>query len=125
VDIYRRLAVMRREEEILELEEELIDRFGDLSESVRNLLMVARSKVLASQVGVKNITGHAGGYKLQFHAEHSLRPETLVAIGREYQNRVKFSNADGFEIRLKTRISPAEPVNYLANLEEFLRRLRS
>jgi transcription-repair coupling factor (superfamily II helicase) len=124
VDIYRRLAAMRGEEEILELEEELIDRFGDLSESVRNLLMVARSKVLASQVGVKNITGHAGGYKLQFHAEHSLCPETLVAIGREYQNRVKFSNAGGFEIRLKTRISPAEPVNYLANLKEFLRRLR-
>lgn len=123
VDIYRRLASIRKLEEIFDMEEELIDRYGDLPKPVRNLLIVARLKVLASLVGIKNVAGQAGGYRLQFHPEHSLSGENLVAIGRQYQNLVKFSNNEGFEIRLKTKISPANPEDYLANLEDFLRLL--
>ncbi len=123
IDLYRRLASFRREDEALDLEEELVDRYGDQPEPVRNLLMIARSKALASQVGVKNLTGHAGGYRMQFHGQHSLSGEKLVDIVRHYQNQVKFSNSDGFEIRLKTRISPLDPVSYLAFIEDFLRRL--
>ncbi len=123
IDLYRRLASFRREDEILDLEEELVDRYGDQPEPVRNLLMITRSKALASQAGVKNLTGHAGGYRMQFHSQHSLSGEKLVAIVRHYQNQVKFNNSDEFEIRLKTRISPLEPVSYLAFIEDFLRRL--
>jgi transcription-repair coupling factor (superfamily II helicase) len=123
IDLYRRLASFRREDEILDMEEELVDRYGDQPEPVRNLLMIARSKVLASQAGVKNLTGYAGGYRMQFHSQHSLSGDKLVAIVRHYQNQVKFSNSDEFEIRLKTRISPLEPISYLTCIEEFLRHL--
>jgi len=123
IDLYRRLASFRGEDEILDMEEELVDRYGDQPEPVRNLLMITRSKALASQAGVKNLTGYAGGYRMQFHSQHSLSGDKLVAIVRHYQNQVKFSNSDDFEIRLKTRISPSEPVSYLAFIEDFLRRL--
>ena len=123
VDIYRRLAAKRKEEEIFDLEEELVDRFGSLPESTRNLLAVAKIRALAGQLGIKNIIGQDGYYRLQFSPEHYLQGETLVSIGKEYNHRIKFSNADGFEIRLRTQITPAEPLNYLDNLKDFLQRL--
>jgi len=125
VDIYRRLAAVRKEEEVSDLEDELVDRFGDLPEPTRNLLTVAQLRALAGRLGIKNIIGQDGGYRLQFYPEHPLSGETLVTIGKEYQNRVKFSNSDGFEIRLRTRVPPSEPANYLGNLKEFLDRLKT
>ncbi len=124
VDIYRRLAAVRKEEEVSDLEEELVDRFGDLPASTRNLLAVAQLRVLAGRLGIKSIIGQDGGYRLQFYPEHALDGETLVSIGKEYYNRVKFANSDGFEIRLRTRVPPSEPLTYLGNLKEFLHRLQ-
>jgi len=124
VDIYRRLAAMRKEEEVNEIEEELVDRFGNLPRPTCNLLTVAQLRTIAGQLGVKNIIGQYGGYRLQFFQEHNLDVETLVALGKEYHNRLKFSNTDGFEIRLKTMIPPTETLKYLLNLKEFLARLR-
>ncbi|MEW6423504.1 MAG: transcription-repair coupling factor [Bacillota bacterium] len=125
VDIYRRLAAVRKEEEVSDLEDELVDRFGDLPGPTRNLLTVAQLRALAGHLGIKNIIGQDGGYRLQFYPEHPLSGETLVTIGKEYQNRVKFSNSDGFEIRLRTWVPPSEPANYLGNLKEFLDRLKT
>lgn len=125
VDIYRRLAAVREEEEVADLADELLDRFGDLPASTRNLLAVAQLRALAGRLGIKSIVGQDGGYRLQFHPEHPLSGEILVAVGKEYQNRVKFSTADGFEIRLKTRVPPSEPDHYLSNLKDFLHRLKA
>lgn len=47
-----------------------------------------------------------------------------MEISKQYTNRVKFSNSnEEFEIRLRTRNTPDDPLNYLAGLESFLRDL--
>ena len=44
VEVYKKVVNLRTEEDVQELEEELIDRFGDPPQAVRNLLSVAPSK---------------------------------------------------------------------------------
>jgi transcription-repair coupling factor (superfamily II helicase) len=55
IEIYHRIAAIRREEHIQEIVEELSDRFGEPSQPVRNLLTVARLKNVARELGIRSI----------------------------------------------------------------------
>ena len=55
IEIYQRLAVVKDEKEIDDLIDEIIDRFGEPTEPVINLLNIARVKVLAKKIGVKTL----------------------------------------------------------------------
>ncbi len=55
IELYQRIAAIRKNEEIRELLDELIDRFGEPSTSVMNLLEVARIKNYARAIGVKSV----------------------------------------------------------------------
>lgn len=47
MDIYKRIATIETEEEMDDMTEELIDRFGDLPKKVQQLLHIAALKSLA------------------------------------------------------------------------------
>ena len=55
IELYQRIAAIRKNEEIRGLLDELIDRFGEPSSSIMNLLAVARIKNYARDIGVKSI----------------------------------------------------------------------
>lgn len=121
VELYRRIASMKRENEIAELEEELVDRFGDLPPSVQNLLRVSSIRVIAGQMKIKSISRQQGFYRLLFAPTHPLTGEKLVSIGDLYRNRVKFSNDENdFEIRFKFREAGRSPDEQLSELERFI-----
>ena len=56
LDIYKRIAAIESEEEMDDMIEELIDRFGDIPKKVELLLEVARLKNLAHQAYVTEVT---------------------------------------------------------------------
>ena len=72
VEIYKKVAATGALEEVADLEEELVDRFGDPPESVRNLLAVARIKILARQAGVASISMQKDGVSIKLLAGLSL-----------------------------------------------------
>ncbi|MBQ1336371.1 MAG: transcription-repair coupling factor, partial [Selenomonadaceae bacterium] len=55
IELYQRIAAIRKNEEIRDLLDELIDRFGEPSANMMNLLAVARIKNYARDIGVKSI----------------------------------------------------------------------
>ncbi len=121
VELYRRIASLRQVDEIPELEEELVDRFGDIPPPVENLLRVARIRVMAGKIGIKSISKQTGFFRLVFSSGHSLTGEKLVEVGERYRHRVKFSNSDNeFEIRLKYREAGRTVEEQLGELERFL-----
>lgn len=124
VELYRRIASLRRVEDVPELEEELVDRFGDLPPPVQNLLRVARIRVMAGRLMIKSVSRQSGFYRLLFAGGHCLTGEKLVAVGERYRHRVKFANADGeFEIRFRYREAGRTMDEQLGELERFLQYL--
>ncbi len=128
VEIYKRIAGLSSEAELSELADELVDRFGDLPGAVQSLLAVARVRVLAGRLKIKNINLLPGQLRLLFAPDHALTGEDLVALSGEYRNLVKFNNL-GHEFEIKLRVArtgadrPVTP-GLLEMLERFLMKLQ-
>jgi transcription-repair coupling factor (superfamily II helicase) len=65
LQLYRRLAEMTTDEEIAQLEEELIDRFGPLPGTARNLIYQLRLKLLAREARIPAIAVESGQIALR------------------------------------------------------------
>lgn len=66
IEIYKKVAAVRSLEEGDDLRDELVDRFGDLPQSVDNLLSVARLKVFGAVCGIEQIGGKGDDITLKF-----------------------------------------------------------
>jgi transcription-repair coupling factor (superfamily II helicase) len=56
LEIYRRLSLASSTEEIEEIREELIDRFGKVPKEVENLLNITKVRVLAERKNIKKLS---------------------------------------------------------------------
>ena len=56
IELYQRIAAIRTNEELRNLLDELIDRFGEPTKPVMNLLAVARIKNYARELGIRSLT---------------------------------------------------------------------
>jgi transcription-repair coupling factor (superfamily II helicase) len=56
LEMYKRLAAVRTDEEVVEVREELVDRYGEPPEVVASLLEVARLRARARQAGLTDVT---------------------------------------------------------------------
>jgi transcription-repair coupling factor (superfamily II helicase) len=56
LEMYKRLAEVRLDEDVTALREELTDRYGEPTEAVRSLLEVARFRARARQAGLTDVT---------------------------------------------------------------------
>ena len=60
MDLYRRIALIRTEEDADDMTDELVDRFGDPPRSVNNLIQVALMRGEATEAGITEITQKSG-----------------------------------------------------------------
>jgi len=131
VEIYKRIAGLASLAELGELEEELVDRFGDLPGPVQNLMAVAKIRVLAGRLKVKTINLLPGQFRLLIGPGHPLTGNDLVDVSARYPQRVKFNAAgEDFEIKLRLagdgRGGRREDSRFLlSQLEDFLNVLGS
>ena len=56
LDIYKRIASIVSQEDMMDMQDELLDRFGDIPKSVGDLLTIARIKSLAHGVYVSDVS---------------------------------------------------------------------
>jgi transcription-repair coupling factor (superfamily II helicase) len=64
--LYRRLAELQSLDEVDALSEEFNDRFGPLPETVRNLFLQLRIKLLAENAGLASVTAENGQFALRY-----------------------------------------------------------
>jgi len=77
MDLYRRIAAVRSDEDAQDVLDELIDRYGEPPRSVLTLLDVAMLRAAAAKAGISDITQKGEKLKLTIA---SFRPEALAAV---------------------------------------------
>lgn len=89
LDMYKRVAGIDSTEELEDMQEELMDRFGDLPTSVNNLLNIALIKAIAHRVYVTNLVQKGSEVKLVLYAKAKLKVEKIPELLSKYNNRMK------------------------------------
>ena len=78
--LYKRIGALKDDKEILDMKEELIDRFGPIPPEVENLLKTVEIKQLCKKSGVERIDAGAKGFVVGFHNNRFEAPEKLIEL---------------------------------------------
>ncbi|MCD8144338.1 MAG: transcription-repair coupling factor [Oscillospiraceae bacterium] len=100
MDLYRRIARIRREEDGDDLIDELIDRYGEPPRSVNNLISVALLRAMATDCGVTDLT-QRGGVVVMTLEGFSI--QAILALDRDpaLKNRLVFSEGSAPTLTLR------------------------
>ncbi|WP_433944860.1 transcription-repair coupling factor [Paenibacillus sp. SN-8-1] len=124
IEIYKKAATLTTLEEVSELGDELLDRFGEPPEAVENLLAAARLKIYAKQYGIESVTRRGDEVLLKFHEgrEKALIPAKFAEVGNQFGRRVQFNQGTGILIQIK--IKGLSDKEMMGLLEQFLESLK-
>lgn len=90
IEIYQDIALCKNENEILDITDEIIDRFGSMPEEVENLLEIARIKNLCKEKGIIKIIEREKSIVFYFSGKE-FNMDSVSKIISSYNNKVKFS----------------------------------
>ena len=79
LELYRRLSLCQKADEIYEIEREIKDRFGELDLMTNSFLMLMLVKILAKDLGIKSISN----FKLDVAFEIEDKKEFIKAESQE------------------------------------------
>lgn len=90
LDIYKRIAAIETEEEMDDMTEELIDRFGDIPKKVQQLLHIAALKALAHEAYVTAVEQKGETFKFTMYERAKIDVQKIPALLASYQNTLSF-----------------------------------
>lgn len=90
LDIYKRIAAIESEEELEDMTEELIDRFGDIPKKVQQLLVIASLKSPAHSVYVTAIEQKGEEIRFTMYEKAKIDPSGIPKFLDSYKNDLIF-----------------------------------
>lgn len=91
LDMYKRIAQIHTEDEFLDLQEELMDRFGELPNSVNNLLNIALIKARCHEVYITNFVQKGNSIKMVLYQKARINAEDIPALLEKYKPNLKIT----------------------------------
>ena len=111
IEVYQDIASAKSEEDVQNIIDEIIDRYGEMPEEVYNLLEIARIKNLCRKANVSKLQQKQKDVVIFFK---TLSDENLRDIILKYKTKVKFSPGEKSYVTLKIE------KNVIKELKEFL-----
>ena len=118
IEIYQDIALCRTEEEIQNVIDEIIDRFGPMPEKVENLIEIARIKELCKKTGVIKIQEKKESIVFTFDSTE-FDMKVVNTLIEKYRNKIKFSPGNMPYITYKYQNN--SDMKKLSEIKEFLR----
>lgn len=123
MEIYKRIAAVESVEEADDLEDEIEDRFGDIPEATRNLIMISRIRALAAELGIESIIQKGDIINVKFHKSSQLTPELLMAINTVLNKQVNIVGTSSPTLAVRTR--GHKGIKLLLRIQKILEEIRA
>ena len=89
LDIYKRISAIETEEEYMDMQDELMDRFGEIPRSVENLLKIARLRAAAHRAFVTEVFVNRQEVRLTMFPRAELKTEGIPELIGRYKGDLK------------------------------------
>ena len=115
IEIYQNIALCKNEENIQNVVDEIIDKYGHMPEEIENLLEITRIKNMCREKGISKISQKRDSIVFYFEIS-KFKTENVDMILSKYKNRVQFSPGKNSYITLKNISN-----NVIKEIKEFLK----
>ena len=124
IDVYKKIAAVETQDDKFEIEDELIDRFGDIPKPVQNIIEVAALKSPAKAVGIYEISQTADALLLKFREDY-VDANLVMGLDRAYPKRIKLLSGEKPIISFAMRGEHKQILNILNNLLYSIKELQN
>lgn len=90
IGVYKQIASIETEEDLMDMQDELIDRFGDLPKNVNNLLLIALIKAAAHRAWITEISELDDSIKIMMYKNAEINVQNIPLLVEQYKGRLKF-----------------------------------
>lgn len=123
IEVYKRISAIESKRDYADIQEELIDRFGDVPKQVMNLLEISYIKSLASKGKISSIKQFDDIIKIEFIDKSYLSIDLINEILKRLGNRVQLDASNVCNIRYKHKSKNQEDM--LNELEDLVGKISS
>ncbi len=117
IEMYQNIALCKNEEDIQNVVDEMIDRFGNMPKEIENLIEIARIKILCKKHNISKIQSKRNFVLFIFEpGEIDIDVNELV---KKYKNRIKFTQ--GIKPQITLALDNISEIKMLREVKEFLK----
>ena len=118
IEVYQSIALCRNDNDIADVTDELIDRYGSIPAEVDNLLKIIKIKILSREKYILKVSQRRENAVFYFEAD-KFNIDIIDKLMKKFRNRIKFSPAKEPYITFKLlneRNVLEEAIEFLENL---------
>lgn len=123
IEIYKKIAAADNKEDIYDVTEEIIDRFGNPPVQVDNLLKISYIKSLSKKLHIKSITQTDNRANIEMNSAIDLNQNIIGFLMENYYSKINFVGTN--EPVIKYKLDSLEQRDILEEVQEFLETLNN
>lgn len=124
LDVYKRIVSISSEEDYMDMQDELIDRFGTYTKEVENLLTIAKLKFMAHRAYIEEVYINKQEIKFVFYNKAKIETSLLTDLIEKRKNTLKIKMGERTELIYTSREKNISLNNNLAISDEILQDLQ-
>ncbi|HIU15785.1 MAG TPA: transcription-repair coupling factor [Candidatus Ventricola intestinavium] len=127
LEVYKRIASITTAQQRDDVEEELIDRFGDEPQCVANLVAVAYLKAMCAHLGIDRVTQANGRMDMRFAPDAQVDGERLFKALQNFDRRLTLNAARPVTLSMRDDTLAREDMLHLTTkaMERLLARMQA
>ena len=125
LEMYKKIASIENKNDYMDMQDELIDRFGEMPAAVQNLLMVAWIKAKAHENYIVELMAKPEQITIKMLAKAPVKSDHVLPFMQNYGGRLRFVNGEnpGFVYK-EMRGAVMTPQDQVIVINEILERMR-
>lgn len=124
IEVYKKIAAIESFDDMLDIQEELIDRFSDIPESVNNLIKIAYIRAIGKALGVEKINETKEEIIILFESKDRVNDEIINGLLKKYNKKISFKIGEKPAIGYKFKFIEREKLlDYIKEMMEFISKI--
>lgn len=123
IEVYKKIAAINSMADMLDVQEELEDRFSNIPPSVENLMNIAYLRSIAKELGIENIKEKRNEILIEFESNDRIKGKMVETIIKMYSRKITFK--PGSKPTILYKLNDLKREELIGNLRELLENMHS